>query len=329
MSYSKDTYDRAISVIQNRNRDAEHRLEERRNEVYSKNAQLKKLEDSINLTGVELARAVVHGSDAKKQVEKIKQHSEKIRNKISEELARMGLDNDYLKVQYHCPNCGDTGFKDGKMCVCLKKALRDQAFNKLNELSPLERSRFEDFRLEYYSNVPAEGSRVSARKRMTDIYEYCKKYAEDFKPGFNSILMQGNTGLGKTHLSLAIARRVIDKGYGVVYGSVPTLISKLEREHFSYNRQESETEDYLIDCDLLILDDLGTEFITNFSKATIYNILNSRLLMDKPTIISTNLSVKEMEGIYSERFVSRIMGNNDRLEFLGKDLRQKIRNLKR
>ena len=138
--------------------------------------------------------------------------------------------------------------------------------------------------------------------------------------------MQGATGLGKTHLSLAIARAAIGKGFGVIYCSAPNIIGKLEKERFRSARGSTDESDvYLLECDLLILDDLGTEFPTSFSSSTIYNMINSRLMASRPTIISTNLTMRELEKQYSQRLVSRIMGNHVRLEFLGSDVRQKKR----
>ena len=133
--------------------------------------------------------------------------------------------------------------------------------------------------------------------------------------------MQGSTGLGKTHLSLAIARAAIDKGFGVIYGSVQNLMAKLEQDRFGRGN-EGESAKAMLECDLLILDDLGTEFTTQFVTASMYNLVNSRLLAAKPTIISTNLSMKDLNDKYTERFTSRIIGGYDRLVFLGRDIRQ-------
>lgn len=132
--------------------------------------------------------------------------------------------------------------------------------------------------------------------------------------------MKGATGLGKTHLSLAIANEVIKKGYGVIYASAPSLVSKLEKNYFSNNDDDSAFS-ILVDCDLLIIDDLGTEFHSQFGVSQFYNIFNSRMLSNKPIIINTNLSVKELENNYSQRFVSRICGNAQQLNFKGKDIR--------
>ena len=137
-------------------------------------------------------------------------------------------------------------------------------------------------------------------------------------------MLTGGTGLGKTHLSLSIAREVINKGFGVIYGSAQNIVSKMENEKFRNYQSSDESERHYIDCDLLIVDDLGTEYTTAFSSAAIYNIINSRIMMSKPTIISTNLTMKDMEKSYTYRMVSRVIGNNIRLEFLGSDIRQKM-----
>ena len=143
---------------------------------------------------------------------------------------------------------------------------------------------------------------------------------------YNPLFIYGPSGLGKTHLSLAIARAAIGKGFGVIYCSAPNIIGKLEKERFRSARGSADESDvYLLECDLLILDDLGTEFPTSFSSSTIYNMINSRLMASRPTIISTNLTMRELEKQYSQRLVSRIMGNHVRLEFLGSDVRQKKR----
>ena len=151
---------------------------------------------------------------------------------------------------------------------------------------------------------------------------FALNYAKNFTKSSKSILMKGETGLGKTHLSLAIANEVINKGYSVVYVSAPDILSKLEREHFSYgSSKEQEIMQSLLECDLLILDDLGTEFITQFSSTAVYNLFNSRINLCKPVIINTNFGVKELEQNYSQRFVSRAKATCDVLNFIGTDIR--------
>ena len=153
--------------------------------------------------------------------------------------------------------------------------------------------------------------------------KFCKKYADEFSGDSHSLLFQGGPGLGKTHLSLSIAQAVIDKGYGVIYVSAPNILSRLESERFGNNAErKGETEQFLNECDLLILDDLGTEFQTKYTSSAVYNIINTRLITNRPTIISTNLSGKEIQELYGARMMSRIIGMLDRVEFIGNDIRQ-------
>ncbi|HPU58162.1 MAG TPA: ATP-binding protein, partial [Candidatus Avimonas sp.] len=155
---------------------------------------------------------------------------------------------------------------------------------------------------------------------MKEIIEYCKNYAEDFDCNSPSLLLRGATGTGKTHVSLSIAKVAIDKGFGVIYGPVQKLLHKIEKEHFG--RADGNSEDMMIECDLLILDDLGTEFSSPFYTSCLYNLINSRILDGKPTIISTNFNQNELMERYGEQITSRIIGNFVPLTFMGKDIRQ-------
>ena len=203
----------------------------------------------------------------------------------------------------------------------MKKLLRDTAYNEFNEKSPLslERSRFENFSLDWYPDRP-DANGKNPRKRMEKILAFCRDYAEHFSKSSPSILMEGGTGLGKTHLSLAIAGRVIDRGFGVIYGSAPDILTALKAENSYFNTDHTVLERFE-QCDLLIIDDLGTEFPNSFTKSAAYNLLNARLAREKPTIISTNLTIPEMKSSYSDRLVSRIIGENEHLPFIGDDIR--------
>ena len=207
----------------------------------------------------------------------------------------------------------------------MKNLIKKQIYEDLNKLSPLSLSTFNTFSLDYYSDFSIREGEQSPRERMNIIYRYCINYANNFSKNSKSIIMRGGTGLGKTHLSLAIANTVISNGFGVIYVSAPNMISHLEKERFRDAEIFAGSEEHFVDCDLLIIDDLGSEFSTQFSSAAMYNIVNSRILMSKPTIINTNLSIKEIEKIYTERMVSRIIGGNVRLEFIGEDIRQQKR----
>ena len=157
---------------------------------------------------------------------------------------------------------------------------------------------------------------------MSKVYEYCKAYAEDFTTKSKNLLMMGATGLGKTHLSLAIANRVIEKGYDVYYDSIQNIMDKLEKEHFGRLPREESIKDDILSCDLLIIDDLGVEFTTQFTVAELHSIINTRILRCLPTIISTNLELTDIEKQYSQRIASRIIGTSMPLRFCGNDIRQ-------
>ncbi len=321
MGYQKEVYDAVTRKLEQKRLRAGREAEERRAEFYRRCPRAAEIERELSSTAVAAARAVLGGGDVSGALQRLKERNLAQQEELSRLLSSCGLARDALEPHYACPSCEDTGYVDGVMCSCMKQELRREAYERLSSLSPLELSSFESFSLDYYSDVPVRGE-LSPRRQMEAVLRYCRGYAARFSLSAPSLLMQGATGLGKTHLSLAIASEAIAAGYGVVYGSTPSLVSQLEKERFRPQRDEAgESERHLIGCDLLILDDLGTEFSTSFSNAAIYNILNSRIMVGRPTIISTNLSAKELEQQYSERLVSRIMGNHVRLEFLGGDVR--------
>ena len=227
-----------------------------------------------------------------------------------------GVDENYLKPDYTCKKCNDTGYHDGKMCECLEKLLKKSAFDELAQACPLKISKFEDF-------DPSIQKTMSAKKKAADILKFCEEYANDFDTDSQSLFLYGETGLGKTHLSLAIAGTVIKNGYGVVYGSAQNLFTMLERERFGRSEDpDGTTEEKLLCCDLLILDDLGAEFSTQFTVAELYNIINTRMAKELPTIINSNVPIEELEKRYTSRVTSRIIGSYQMIQFVGNDVRQ-------
>ncbi len=319
MGYSKEIHMKAEEVLSRRRQKAFYDAEERRERIYAEIPRVREIEQLLARTGIAAAKAVLAGSDTKTELIKLRDENLKLQGELRVLLAKNGLKPEDLEEQYKCPMCSDKGYIDGKMCQCMKTLLRDTAFNELNSLSPLSLSSFDTFSLNYYSDTPDKNGKVP-RRRLENIYNFCVNYAENFGDMSKSLLMEGATGLGKTHLSLAIARRVIEKGYGVIYCSTPNILSVLEKEHFSRD-SDRPTKRHLEECDLLILDDLGTEFSTQFTTSTIYNIINTRLSRDKATIVNTNLSLFELKKIYSERLVSRMVGEHIYLEFVGEDIR--------
>lgn len=323
LGYSREIYDEVQQKLYRIRNKAWDELTRRKEFFYKRFPEAANIERELSATSVEAAKAVLSGSNSSVELVKLREKNKNLKQRLSSILQRVNLPEDYLEIKYNCPECEDEGFIDGIMCKCMKNMLKLEAYNKLNDLSPLETSSFDNFSVNYYSDIPMHDGEQSPRERMTLIFNFCKKYAENFKKNSPSLLMTGNTGLGKTHLSLAIAREAINKGFGVIYTSTQNMISNMEKEKFRGYAASNESEKHYADCDLLIIDDLGTEYATPFSSAAVYNVINSRIMRGKPTIISTNLSMRELEKYYTQRMVSRIIGNNIRLEFLGSDVRQK------
>lgn len=322
MSYSYEIYELANRALEQRRNKNARENEKKKKLLHIRFKRIAEIEKLLSQTAIIAAKAVLSGENAKIQLEKLKETNLKLQKELSDILKSANLPSNYLDMHYDCEKCKDTGFVDGKMCTCLKSILRYETYNQLNKLSPLSLSTFESFSLDYYSD--ASDASPSNRSRMERIFDYCVNYAKKFSLNSENLFMNGATGLGKTHLSLAIANEVIKNGFGVVYVSMPSIISKLEKERFRYSENNDETELHLISCDLLILDDLGTEFQTNFSNAAIYNIINSRILYNKPTIISTNIPPQKIQTNYSERLVSRLWGHYRLINFCGQDIRSKL-----
>lgn len=326
MQLNKDVYIQAKKRLEQKRLKAVDDAEKRKTEIYSLNPRFFEIETELKDIGVKTAKTVLNGGNVKENLNSLKEKSDNLKKEYNSLLEKYSVSEAYLKPKYFCSKCNDTGYveTDNKtlICDCLKDLITEENCRKLSEISPLKLSTFDSFTMDYYDNKVVD--RVNVLDRMSKIYNYCLNYADNFNLHSTNILMQGGTGLGKTHLSLAIANELIRKGFGVVYVTAPDILSKLQREHFNYNyKDEDDTFSTLKNCDLLIIDDLGTEFISSFSLSTIYNIINTRIICEKPIIINTNLSLSEIEQTYSQRTVSRIIGNFDRLDFVGYDFRAK------
>jgi DNA replication protein DnaC len=231
-----------------------------------------------------------------------------------------GYPENYLDVIYKCPDCHDTGYAKGTFCHCLLALAGKIAAKELNQTAQIQLCQFETFSLDYYRGQKTEkGS--DCYQAMKKILHYCQHYAEHFNQNSPSILMFGKTGRGKTHLSLSIASVVIEHGYSVLYDSVINFLRRIEQEHFGKSDEDTNTMELLLTCDLLILDDLGTEFDSAFYQSTIYNLINTRMNRSLPTIISTNLDYNGISHRYEERITSRIFATYFNLCFVGSDVR--------
>ncbi len=221
-------------------------------------------------------------------------------------------------IVYDCDACKDTGYINGKICQCIHNEAKKIRLNDLSASLPLDNCRFENFDLNYYKNEELDGA--NPRKRMTAILKLCREYVINFSPKTSeSLLFMGDTGLGKTHLTLAITYELLNSGLDVIYGAAYNLFSEMETEHFSLHTNTKYNA--AIDCDLLVIDDLGGEFVSPYIQSLLYNIINTRDLANKPTIINTNLSMAEIANRYTPRVASRLIKYTAK-KFIGNDIRQ-------
>lgn len=323
MSYSIEVNKEAVAKMKKRRDDAEDDLVRRREELFRAAPRAAEIERELAKISVAAGKAVFSGSDIKQELMKLKEKSRSLQNELAAIIREQGFPEDQLEIRYHCSKCRDSGYVDGLLCDCMKLLLRKTAYDQLNRISPLSLCSFDSFSVDYFSDTETVNGSRSIRSYMSGVLKFCRDYADSFSAASESLLFRGGTGLGKTHLSLAIARNVIEKGFGVIYFSAPELLSRFETNQFSGNAADNQNEQKLLtECDLLIVDDLGTEFVTKYTLSAIYNIINIRINYSKPTIVSTNLSVRELENIYGERMVSRIVGAVKRVDFYGTDIRQ-------
>lgn len=280
--------------------------------AYASNPRLKEIDREHTAVGASLVNAALSGGKA---IEDLKKHSAalSLEKKLILEKAKI------KEPTPDCPLCGDAGYIGGKICDCVKRKAAEIMLSELSAEMPLESSRFDNFNLKYYKET--DGKEGNPRRRMTAILKVCKEYVISFDPKKSkNLLFMGSAGLGKTHLTLAIVSGLIEKGFVPVYGSAENLFCKIEKEKFAgENRGAYES---MTNCDLLVIDDLGAEMATSFTKSALYNLVNTRLLSGRPTIINTNLTMKEIETRYTARISSRLIGSYDAYKFIGDDIRQ-------
>ena len=319
MSYLKKYYIMAESELENRrirNREIQQEHIAKAEECIP---QLHSLRQQLASGGAKLASVLVSGGDIKKNVEEIAQENLTVQRKIREMLLENGFEPNYLEPIISCDKCQDTGIFNNERCSCFMNEVRRFQCMDLNSSSAMNLCSFDTFDLNFYPETVEGTSGVSIRRIMENNYLFCEKYAREFRLPQPGILMNGGTGLGKTHLSLAVGKEVIEKGYSVIYGSAPDLLRKVEREHFR-SGEETDTAQLLYECDLLIIDDLGAEFESKFNDSVIYNLLNIRMNAGKPVIASTNFQTSELQKRYGDRIASRLF-TMEILTFYGNDIR--------
>lgn len=310
---------------------AEDSARERRMEIYKKIPRVKEIDDALASIGIEIARAAFDGkTDINAFIENKKQEAMDLKIEKAELFTHNNFPVDYTEPVYKCSDCHDTGYTDSGRCHCFKQKIIDRYYDQSNLKHILTKENFETFVFDYYSVHKFEDEPVSPRKNMEEIFTACVNFVRDFGKSSENLFFYGRSGLGKSFLSNCIAKDLLDKGRLVIYQTCSNLIELLKQEKFEKMDETSEEKiDDILNCDLLIIDDMGTEYITDFSQIELFNVLNKRLLSNKKMIISTNLSLENIMNVYSERITSRIFGNFTMYKFYGDDIRVKIGQQKR
>ncbi len=303
-------------------------LQLRQQEVYTKIPRIAQIDQELSMTGIKISRTVLQSpSEAEKLIAALQEKNMDLTIEKAELLHMNGYPKDYLVPTYTCATCKDSGYAEGTSCKCLQQKLINTAYEQSNLKDVLAVENFDNFDFRYYSDVVDEKEGMSPRQNMQVIYSTCMNFVENYEQSFTNLLFYGPSGLGKTFLCNCIAKDLLDRGKTVLYLTAFQLFKLIEQERFHRNTTEEKSDllDTIIMVDLLIIDDLGTEFSTILTSSELFNFLNTRLLDKKPTIISTNLPPNNWKNIYSDRITSRIHGNYKVLNFFGEDIRIRIK----
>ncbi len=320
MAYSSDVVRRARVRLESMKADRESLQESRLQEIYEKLPRVREIDKQLRSSMVLAVQAsFAKGEDCAAALDQVREANLTLQAE-RKELVAANFPLDYLDDSPVCSLCGGTGYIGSTMCRCLNDLCRQEQKKELRLLSCGEH-RFSDFRLDLYSAEKDAAYGASPRAIMTYTLDVCRKYAENFTKNSGNLLFNGATGLGKTLLSACIACEVAEKGYSVAYESAPHLFGKLEKNRFHPDEESALAVSKLENCDLLIIDDLGTELPGQFVIASLYALLNDRLLAGKPTVISTNLNISEIRERYSPQIASRLEGQYQLLPFVGQDIR--------
>ncbi len=321
MSFSRENVSRVRAAFAQRWKNAEDESTARKQELYAKIPALWELDREISSVGVKVMGAALKGGDVEAAVAAMRKDHDALRARRAALLQEAGYPADYTDVRYRCAACSDTGFVGTKMCECMRRELILAGYESAGIASLMEQQSFDSFTLSYYDGENQENMRKNVEILSSFAQNFADRSAENY-------LLIGGTGLGKTHLSTSVARVVIDGGFDVVYNTAQGMFSVFEANRFGRGETETdaEAERRYFDCDLLIIDDLGTEMTNQFTVSCLYNIVNTRVNSRRATLINTNLTGAELRTRYADRITSRLFGEFRPLLFGGRDVRaQKLK----
>lgn len=303
-------------------RDQKSRIEK----VYRKVPAIKRIDEDIFKTGLSMSKYIIGNPDNyKESMEEAKSKIESLKMEKAYLMTESNIPADYMDIIYDCKTCKDTGYLDnGKQCNCLKQALVSRAYQMSNLENVLQKENFKNFNIDIFRDEPFENEIMTPRENMMDIVGIAEGFINNFNENNgDNLLFYGTTGLGKTFLCNCIAKSLLDKNRIVIYQTAFTILEIIEKHRFGRGNKEFNDYQYglLFDADLLVIDDLGTEVANTFTNAEIFNIVNTRIISGKKTLISTNLTPKEISETYTDRVFSRILDKFIPLKFYGYDLR--------
>ena len=332
MPYDANVMRRAVQRLEEGRRSRREQTERLRLDAYARQPRLEQLDRRIQGTMAGLvAAALRQGGDPVQAVRSVREENQALQRERAALLEAMGLAEDALDGKPACPLCRDSGWQGAQMCRCLKELCAQEQIKELSKLLDLGEQSFDTFRMDYYSSTLYPSMGTSPRSNMELVLSVCQNYAKQFDCfPVKNLFLTGAPGLGKTFLSACIARTVSEKGFSVVYDTEGSVFQQFETGKFRPNsvggaEAQDEKRRYL-GCDLLILDDLGSTLPTQFTHSVLYELVNSRLVADKHTVISSNLTMEELAGQYPPRLVSRLAGEYHVLHFFGDDIRQLRKN---
>ena len=316
---------RAKAALEEKRRNNEEQYERRLVRAYARAPRIRALDAEIRATISDLI-GIALGSSCGMHAEDIRLRNLELQEQRRSELLRAGFLESYLDDEYMCPDCNDTGYVRTEICDCLMELYKDEQRESLSNLFKLGSETFDSFDLSYYDDMPSPDTGRSPRQSMEIIYEICVEYARKFGKDSMNLFFNGTPGLGKTFLSACIARVVAENGFSVVYDMASSVFAKFEDAKFLRTDDPEEVRGEVrryLECDLLIFDDLGTEMTTTFTTSALYEIINTRLITGKKTIVNSNLAIYELRRRYSEQIMSRLEGEYQVLTFRGDDIRRK------
>ena len=322
MAYDEEILRRAKQRFDAQRQERRATLESRRQNVYRRQPRIRAIDAELRKTSARVLSAALRYGDPQQAVEQLREKNLNLQAEKKSLLAQLRLPLDYLKDEPACPVCRDSGYTDdGHMCWCLRKLCVQEQKKDLSKMLDLDNQSFENFSLDWYSDRTDRTQGISPRKYMEHIYKACLDYARKFGANSGNLFFFGSSGLGKTFLSAAIAREVSAAGFSVVYDTAANVFQRFEAERFNREASAGNEVNRVLHCDLLILDDLSTDTPSQFMRNALYQIVNTRLLEHRATILSTNLEPTNLEK-YSPQIASRVQGEYEIFGFFGEDIRK-------